>query len=540
MQNRRWELSAKERWLGLVVVVGVFLGGAALFLPQQSLWLDEATQMTGVRLGPIGAARWLAGGGPDDTGQIRDRMPPLSDWMGWAWASVFGFEEKSLRWFGVSCFAAAAALVFEAARRAVGTASAWTAGLLFSLSPAVIVLSVEIRAYPLFVFWSALAFHELVRLLAMPPDERRATSYVVLAVALSAAVATHFFGAVLAGSILAALIVLEPRGAGRLRPILGVGGVVAGSFALLLPFIVASFDVSKHMTTRSVGYGPRLAVVKNLLVKLINHVTLSVHRPVSIVALTAAVVLIVVVISSYRSMRRPGIAVALTLGIGLLVVTVAQLVLKQFDAAASNYNAWMRPGFCILLSAGIASESRPLRRAAVLASSLLLAAQTFGVYQLAVHGDHFAHGPQRAIVDLLRTRSPREIALIHDDPSSRVLFLYCPLRFELGRGLVQYQSGPANSLLVRSYPEGIELRPVVGLPNRTLLVVRLEGINPTDLATRVRDGHRALVAGPLSRALLASGDWRLVSEQVVVSGTSARIDMFERRQLTESGLTARK
>ena len=43
MQNHRPESSGSVRWLGLVVVVGLFLGGVASFLPRQCLWLDEAT-----------------------------------------------------------------------------------------------------------------------------------------------------------------------------------------------------------------------------------------------------------------------------------------------------------------------------------------------------------------------------------------------------------------------------------------------------------------------------------------------------------------
>lgn len=529
MQNLRPESSAWGRWLGLLAVVGMFVGGAAPFLPQQCLWLDEATQMTGLRLGPTGVARWLAGGEPHDTGQFRDRMPPLSYWLGWVWARAFGFDEASLRWFGVTCVAVAAALVYEAARLALGTASAWVAGLLFALCPAVIVLSVEIRAYPLFVLWSAVAFYGLVRLHATSPDERRAT-FAALALALSAAVSTHFFGAVLGGSMLATLLILAYRGAGRLRLIVGVGGVFAVTTASLLPFIIASFAYSKHGITPGVGYGPRLGGVKNMLVRLVNHGTLSVHRPVAIVAVAAAVVLIVLAIGAARSSRRPVVAVALTLGIGLLVVTAAKLALNTFDAASSNYNVWMRPGFCILLSAGIASQSRAVRRVAALAFGLLLVAQMSGAYQLAVHGNYFAHGPHRTIAELIHSLNTRDIAVVHDDPSHRFEFVYCPIRYELGPGLEHYElvHAPDGSTLVRDYPARRGVRPVTALPYRYLVVVRSELTNPTNLAAQVRGGEGALGDGPLARALRTSGDWRSVSERLAVAYIiTAKIDLFE-------------
>ncbi|MBV8608108.1 MAG: hypothetical protein JO034_11705, partial [Singulisphaera sp.] len=110
----------------------------------------------------------------------------------------------------------------------------------------------------------------------------------------------------------------------------------------------------------------------------------------------------------------PVVAVALTLGIGLLVVTAAKFTLDGFDAASSNYNVWMRPGFCILLSAGIASQSRAVRRVAALAFGLLLVAQMSGAYQLAVHGNYFAYGPHRTIAELIRSLNTRDIAVVHD------------------------------------------------------------------------------------------------------------------------------
>jgi hypothetical protein len=528
MQNHPPESAASGRWLGLVVVVGVLLGGAASFLPQQSLWVDEATQVIGLRLGPAGATRWLAGGEPHDPGQIPDRMPPLSYWAGWAWARVFGFDEASLRWFSVMCVAVAAVLVYETARLAFGTASAWVAGLLFALCPAMIVLSVEIRPYALFVLWSAAAFYVLVRLRATPPDERSGM-YVALALVLAAAVSTHFFGAVLAGSILAALILLACRGAGRFRPIAGVGAVCAVSTAVQVPFIVASLRLEKHAITHAVRVGPSLDGVKNMLVRLVSHVTLSVHRPVAVIAVTAALVLIVFSISLARSSRQCA-AVALTLWVGLLVVTVAKLFLNTFDAASSNYNAWMRPGFCVLMSAGVASQSRAVRRAAALAFGLLLVAQVTGVYQLAVHGDHFAHGPQRAIVELIRARNRGELAVIHDDASHRFVFAYFPITCELGPGVEHYKpvNGSDSATRVVDYPGMREARPVNALPYRYLLVVRLEATNPTNLLAQVRGGDRVLADGPIARELRASGDWRLVSERSVPASISGKIDLFER------------
>jgi hypothetical protein len=533
MRKLRIESSASARWLGLAVVVGVFLGCAASFLPQQCLWTDETTQMTGIGLGPAGVVRWLAGGAPYDTGQVRDRMPPLSYWLGWAWSRIFGLNEASLRWFGVACVAMAAALVYEAARRAFGTASAWAAGLFFALSPAVIVLSVEIRAYPLFILWSAFAFYGLVRLQVMPGE--RWPIYAALAMVLPAAVATHFYGAVLAGSILAALAVLACVGSGRLRPVVMLGALSAVTLALLRPIIVASFALARNGVSEGVGLGRRLEGVKSMVVQLAKHPAISVHPTVSIVAVTAAVLLLALAIGVARSSRQPGIAVALTLVIGLLVVTAAQLVTTHFQAAASHYNVWMRPGFCILLSAGIASSARAVRRTAGLAFGVLLTAQASGAYQLAVHGDAFAHGAHRAIMEMIRARNLRDFALVLDDPTYRAMLIYHPIRYELGPGLEHFQrlDIAGVSSLVRAFPSGRGLHQITALNHRHLVVVSMKVIVPAKRPAPASDDGSS-GDGPLARALRSSGDWRIVSERLVTPSITAnapyftwKIDVFE-------------
>src|SRR5205814_1412289 len=130
---------------------------------------------------------------------------------------------------------------------------------------------------------------------------------------------------------------------------------------------------------------------------------------------------------------------------------------------SSNYNAWMRPGFCVLLSAGIASRSRTLRRSAALACSLLLVSQASAVYQLAAHGDHFAHGPHREIVELIRTLDARDAAVVHDDPSHRFVSVYCPIRCAFGPGLEHYRGvdGTGVSVLACDHAGGRVAGPVV-------------------------------------------------------------------------------
>jgi hypothetical protein len=54
----------QPRWLGWTVAIASALVLAVLassFLPQQSLWVDETTQLRGMTLDPVELVRWLCG-----------------------------------------------------------------------------------------------------------------------------------------------------------------------------------------------------------------------------------------------------------------------------------------------------------------------------------------------------------------------------------------------------------------------------------------------------------------------------------------------
>ncbi len=106
--------------LGCVLCVTCAMVASSLFLPLQSLWIDETTQLYGLSLDPIKVTERLAGRADSVEGVQDDRMPPGSYWAGWLWSRVFGLSESAMRWFGVVCEAGAVALTFFAALHGFG------------------------------------------------------------------------------------------------------------------------------------------------------------------------------------------------------------------------------------------------------------------------------------------------------------------------------------------------------------------------------------------------------------------------------------
>ena len=273
---------------GMVGTAGMAALAAARFLPHQTLWIDEVTQMAGLGLGPIGVVRWLLHPTLTDLGVPSDRMPPLSYWLGWLWAQAFGLHESSLRWFGVACVVAAVALTFSAARRAFGPLAAWGAGLCLALSPNVCTTAVEIRAYPLFLLISAGALRSAVGI-ACAETSQRTIAWLGLGAWLLLGLFTHFFGVVLAAAMLVGLAAHRLYLRRPLAPLAILGAALALAAVGLVPFAKASAEIS------AVSERNRVYEVVQLLYRLVAHPAMATHRVVALVALAAAAALAIAV-----------------------------------------------------------------------------------------------------------------------------------------------------------------------------------------------------------------------------------------------------
>jgi uncharacterized membrane protein len=518
-------------WIGRLIVVGALVASTLSFLPHQTIWLDESVQLAGMTLPPVSVTRWLANTERHDFGLFRDRMPPLSYWAHWGWSRVFGAGETAMRLMGVVAVAIAVLLIFEAAKTLFGDAAGLAAGLLFGLSPPVVVLAVEIRAYPLFMLWSALAFLALAKVLepSVSATGKRVWT-VLLGLALVAAIGTHFYGIVMAGAIVSAWLLATIRRGERIAPTLLVGSIAAIAAACDIPFVLAALEMGEDEPTPPDSMGRRLIAVQRLTDKLLNHTSLSVY---GIAGLAVSLGVVLLLALATRRLNRPGPArgvIALALGLGIVAVAAAKLLSTGFDAAAPHYNTWMRPALCILLTAGLAAASRRHRVMTAFCLSAIIVADCAGVYQLATRGRLFAHGPHRQIATALRQLESTDVGVVHDDPSTYFFFVYSPLRLDFGPSLAQYRRAraAAGDLSVRPDRRHENLGNADRLPHRYLAVVRSEPASGPQLVSMALKGVSPLAPGPIATSVAASKDWRLVRSQTIGALTSARLDIFER------------
>jgi uncharacterized membrane protein len=142
---------------------------AVRFAAQQSVWTDEATQLSGLGLGFADQLRWLAGRLPQTFAVPPDRMPPLSYWLGSIWTHAFGNSVLAARYLSVCLSVASLFVLWAVARQYLERRTALICAALLALSPNFVVEAAEIRAYAAFIFFSTLLIYGYLRLLAARP-----------------------------------------------------------------------------------------------------------------------------------------------------------------------------------------------------------------------------------------------------------------------------------------------------------------------------------------------------------------------------------
>jgi hypothetical protein len=395
------------------------------------------------------------------------------------------------------------------------------------------MIAVEIRAYPLFLLTAASSYYALIRVIegislpsSGPGASGRWAWLAILSLSLASAVGTHFFGVVLAGAVLSTIAAFSWRSRRPIGGLAAVSGLVGLAVLAVVPFVRAAVGMTQGPSRH--GVISRLESVYKLFLELHDHPSLMIDRAVEACFFLG---LLILVIAPIRSGSRAARAVALTLGAGLGAVALIQLTLGRagFNACSVNYNLWMKPGFCLIEAACLASRRRVVRRSGGLAACLMIATQGVGVVQLACRGDHFAHGPHRAIASMIRGLRSNDLAVVHDDRSGNFAFVASPIRHEFGPGLEQFRLlGGADGSRVIPLNGDPTPRRVEALPHRYLLVVRCSPTGDRDLVHQIGSGDRAIDPGPILIEGHASNGRRLIRRDIQVARISARMEVFER------------
>ena len=528
--NQRPARYTAQAWIGLVCCVLLAVVLPAMFMKHQSLWVDETTQLSGLTLNPIEVTTWLAGEEGHRFGVPPDRAPPMSYWVGWTWSSVFGSSETSMRWMAVVLIALATMLVFDAGHRAWGFGAAIASGLLFALSPNVVVNAVEIRSYPLLLLISAAGFWCLVGWLSA--ERQHGWWLAGLLACCVVGVYTHFFGLLLTGSVLTGAFVGGWFAGKRVRWVL-VGGLVVGFAAIgIKPFFDAASKISGVNTAApEPGIGE---LAKFIYRALHGHPSLGTSIVIAGAASVAFLSLGLLSLLPKQRSTSTAWAIIIALAAGMIVAVGVSFAASTFDAMHPSYNLWRLPGLALLLGSTMTLTWKLARQAAVVLMITLIGGELFASVQLVRHGDWFSHGPHRRLRALLNDLGANSLVVVHDGDLAWGQGYY-PLRFDLGKEFPQYADEDLGSgVRLKRLPEGEIVTPDSVSAN-TVVVVQMKDVGWAELAEELAEGGRSFADGPVLQWYRGSPEWNEVRHEVFFSMFAADVHVFTRRSSSPQG-----
>jgi hypothetical protein len=417
----------------------------------------------------------------------------------------------------------AAVFVTLTGARLAGFAGALVAGVLFALSPNVLVEAAEIRAYPLLLLASAAAFYWTVRLLERPYDLRPGR-VIIVTICILCATYSHFYGLILGCSLLLSCLVVLRSLHANIKPVLIAGAVVGVAATGLVPFILHSLAVSGTALTT-----PGPARLFRLVYRLVGHPSISVNLLVLAVAAVGSVLAGIVALLPRRKASGAAYAILLALATGLILTIALGLVVSSFDAYKVSYSTWMLPGACVLFASALDARWRMARTLALLGLLGMTTANLYGAVQLATHSHTFARGPHNVIAAVIHDYCDTETAIVHE-LNSEWAWVYFPICYDFGLTLAQYRATEKSAdgiRVVRTGPGRGEID-LLEATQACLIVISAHSMGWSELRRQIRGYDQSPREGPASQLLDKSPDWHRVETRSSVSYVGARIDVFER------------
>jgi len=405
----------------LVTAALSFLCVAFSFSFSQSLWVDEATQLSGIQLPIKQLYSWLSGMQNDLFLVPADRMPALSYLVGSLWAALFGSDQLVMRWLSL-LFVLLAFIIFAVYSNRLKSCNAFAVALVFlAMSPNLTVISVEIRAYALFFLLSSVAVVLFIDIIHSAQKNQSVTyKLLCLSFVLVLAINTHFFGVLLTGSLLASycvLMLVDRRFFPGIKLVVLVGAILFVGLILAYPPFKAALLMSKGDSVDVVAGDFALKSVVKLIYRLVAHQSLS--QIIIFPLMAMAVVYGVILYSIIKSPNVVKVAMVLVLVFGLSVAFAASILVSGFSPLSPSYNIWMLPFLAVLFGLCVSEFSVKVQVLLVVLSMLPL---SIGQYNLVVDGEKYAHTRFNEIEKVVNGYDTMNVSVIYDKDMAKTWF----------------------------------------------------------------------------------------------------------------------
>ncbi len=501
----------RRRWLAWLLIA-LFVMACVRFALVQDIWIDEATQLSGVRLSIPALVGWLSGTDAGRFGLPGDRMPPLAYLLDHLWWQAAGDSATRFRMFHILLVAAGVALVARAEIAAMG--GRWLGiGLAFLvLSPKLINLAGELRSYSLFFAVTCVLmamFLDIVKNAEHPLPWRKVLLFGGGCVVLCY---IHFFGVVASFSFFATLLLAFCRKRSSFLRVLAAGAGVALCLAGLYPFIFGATSMS------AAGAVATPADITLYLPLLLGHPSLMIF-PVAASLYFGGCVLLLLAAAYGVARRALGrrmepvdwlLVVAMT---GCAATILPGFLIGTFSVLKPTYSIWLLPVLTLILSLG---ASQPIglpmwdRYGRFGAAIALLLGAAAGTGIFLAKASWFVHGPHR-IIETARELSPPPSAILYYGPTYP--FGYFPMVYQSGGRLPQWLA-TTDGVLRLGGDGSAAVVPVSALARyRGLVVVAIRARHYTDLRDCLDDRCPDFDTPMVVSELVGSGHWTVASRE---------------------------
>jgi hypothetical protein len=423
-----------------IILIIAFAIELYLFSNTQDVWLDETTQLTGVKLTLFDMLRWLAGSDVAHFGVPADRMPPLSYLLDWSWLRLLGPSEVGFRLFHSVFVLGGVVTLAAATSRALGPTRTAIFLVFMVLSPKLISTGVEIRAYPIFFAVTCAQVIFFLRAVNDPID-RSIWPLALFAFVSVVAIYTHFFGVVSFGAFGLALgISLVGRRGARTWVALIVGIICILCAIGILPFVIGAAKHSGLMISER-NAGNKIVIY---LLKTLADASNMVSLVAAVLFFTGTLTLLAAcTIGFYLRARKQRLEpidwLVPVVIFGIVITVMTSSFVHSFDGLKASYSIWMFPLLGIMIASGWPFPGGYClwwdvgRR---LAAGALVGGAALSTYVFFSRSSEFIHGPRQFVLSLYENaESPK--AIIYE-PTTDWPFIYFPIFFNTDGRADQY------------------------------------------------------------------------------------------------------
>jgi hypothetical protein len=536
---------ADTRWKWLAsAVVALSAVTSLILIRYQSLWGDEATQLSALHLTVKETWAWLAGADPYRFGVPSDRMPPLSYVIFHFWAMVFGDSETSIRLASLTGSVIGLWALAAAIRRLSPNLAGIMVLAIFALSLSYVHYSIETRTYPFVVMVTSITLYALGKYIDAAEKQGSRKWFVVIVLLNVISLYLHYTSLIFAIAVFGTIGIIDLLERRSLLPAV-LGLLVMGAATVpLIPLVSAGLKVKTALLVTEAQDVPRF------FARLFASRADAVYLPVLLLLVGAKLAAMATSAASAAARvsgliaRQPSpdrvaliwASYAIVGFAGLCGILISAFILPN-SMLQPHYSIWLQPTLAVLIAYPYPMTSRLQPKIHGAASLLTLTCTVASLGLVLTNIQPFTHMPSKSIAKVL-AQLPKDTVVVYDYQAGMWWNGYYPVRYKFGADRPQYLTEIKDDVRLFYNAsdflpslEGVPMqnkRPDALLTAKSVLYLRVAGSEMPDLRAYLTSGKSNIDDSQVEERFAAEMGLKIVSKEFQPGISSALIVVMQR------------